>query len=148
MRMNRTVDIAIADLFGPGSRPQQVISRLANKPCIVPDNSVMRLGQEQVMELPLEHAVISRRKFLKASSQAGVAIAATSTGLSATLSEPVDPYTAVKTELPQAGRRAQRSFEIRCDSARADTYRENPLSTTNGDEERYTDKRANYWLAL
>src|ERR1700745_109509 len=121
MRMNRTVDIAIADLFGPGSRPQQVISRLANKPCIVPDNSVMRLGQEQVMELPLEHAVISRRKFLKRSSQAGVAIAATSTGLSATLSEPVDPYTAGKTEPAQAGRRAQRSFEIRCDSARADT---------------------------
>ena len=32
--LNRTLDIAIADLFAPGSRPQQVISRLANKPCI------------------------------------------------------------------------------------------------------------------
>jgi light-regulated signal transduction histidine kinase (bacteriophytochrome) len=100
------------------------------------------------MELPLEHAVISRRKFLKRRSQAGVAIAATSAGLSATRSEPVDSDTAVKTGPPEVGRRAQRSFEIRCDSARADTCRENPLSTTNGDEERYTDKRANFAKTL
>jgi hypothetical protein len=94
----------------------------------------------------LEHAVISRRKFLKRSSQAGVAIAATTAGLTATLAEPL--YTAVDNGPPEAGRRAQQSFEIRSDSARADTCRENPLSTTNGDEERYTDKRANFAKTL
>ena len=88
--------------------------------------------------------MISRRKFLKRSSQASVAIAATSAGLGATLAEPVDLYTAGKTGPSEVGLRAQRSFEIRCDSARADTGRENPLTTTNGDEERYTDKRANF----
>jgi len=92
--------------------------------------------------------VISRRKFLKRSSQAGVAIAATSAGLGATLAGPVDAYTAARTGSPEGDRRAQRSFEIRCDSARADTCRENPLPMTNGDEERYTDKRANFAKTL
>jgi len=92
--------------------------------------------------------VISRRKFLKRSSEAGVAIAATSAGLGATVPEPVDPYTAVKTGPAGAGLRAQRSFEIRCDSAHADTCRENPSFATNGDEERYADKRANFAKTL
>src|SRR6516164_7695641 len=64
------------------------------------------------------------------------------------LPEPVDPYTAVRADPPEAGQRAQRSFEIRCDSARADTRRENPLLTTNGDEDRYADKRANFAKTL
>ena len=92
--------------------------------------------------------MISRRKFLKRSSEAGVAIAATSAGLGATIPEPVDPYTAVKTGPPGAGLRAQRSFEIRCDSAHADACRENPSFATNADEERYADKRANFAKTL
>ena len=92
--------------------------------------------------------MISRRKFLKRSSQAGVVIAATSTGLGAMLSEPIGQCATTETGPLEAGRRAQQSFEIRCDSARADTRRENPALTTNGDEERYADKRANFAKTL
>ena len=100
------------------------------------------------MTLYLKHAVISRRKFLKRSSEVGVAFAATGTGLGAMLSEPSSPSAAGDVEVSEAGRRAQQSFEIRCDSARADTRQENPTPTTNGDEERYGDKRANFAKTL
>ena len=92
--------------------------------------------------------MISRRKFLKRSSEAGLAIAATSAGLGGAQSEPADRSAASKVGLSETGRRAQRSFEIRCDSARADTRREDPASTTNGDEERYADRRANFAKTL
>ena len=92
--------------------------------------------------------MISRRKFLKRSSEAGAAIAATSAGLGAMLSEPINHSTAGEVGSSEAGRRAQQSFEIRCDSARADTRRENPAPTTNGDEERYADRRANFTKTL
>jgi hypothetical protein len=92
--------------------------------------------------------VISRRKFLKRSSEASVAIAATSVGLGATLSGPSNQSAGVEVGPSEAGRRAQRSFEIRCDSARVDTRRENPAPTSNGDEERYADRRANFAKTL
>jgi hypothetical protein len=87
--------------------------------------------------------VISRREFVKGSSQVGVAIAATNAGLGTILSEPVGQYAAGGTGPPDSGRRAQGSFEIRCDAACTDTRREGPTLTTNGDEERYADTR---WL--
>jgi len=92
--------------------------------------------------------MISRRKFLKKSSDAGVAFAATSAGLGAMLSEPKNCSAAGEVGPSQAGRRAQQSFEIRCDSARSDTSRQNPELTTNGDEERYADRRANFAKTL
>jgi len=92
--------------------------------------------------------VISRRKFLKRSSEAGVALAATGAGLGAMLCEPSNRSTAGEVEVSEAGRRVQQSFEIRCDSARADTRQENPAPTTNGDEERYADRRANFAKTL
>jgi hypothetical protein len=76
-------------------------------------------------------------------------MAATSAGLGTLLSEPVDRSATDEVEPLEAGRRAQHSFEIRCDSARADTRREGPALTTNGDEERYyADKRANFAKTL
>jgi hypothetical protein len=92
--------------------------------------------------------VISRRKFLKRSSEAGVALAATGAGLGAMLCEPSNRSAAGEAEVSEAGRRVQQSFEIRCDSARADTRQENPAPTTNGDEERYADRRANFAKTL
>jgi hypothetical protein len=92
--------------------------------------------------------VISRREFLKGSSQAGVAIAATSAGLGTMLTESIGHCAADGSGPSEDGRRAQQSFEIRCDSARADSCRENPVLTTNGDEERYADKRANFAKTL
>ena len=86
--------------------------------------------------------MISRRKFLKRSSEACVAIAAASGGLAAAGSEAIDRSIANK------GQRAQQAFEIRCDSARADTLLEDPASNTNGDEERYADRRANFTKTL
>jgi hypothetical protein len=96
----------------------------------------------------LEYLVISRRKFLKRSSEAGVALAATGAGLGAMLCEPSDRCAAGEAEVSEAGRRVQQSIEIRCDSARADTRQENPAPTTNGDEERYADRRANFAKTL
>jgi hypothetical protein len=92
--------------------------------------------------------VISRRKFLKKSSEAGVGIAATSVGLGTMLSEPSNHSAAGEVGPSEAARRAQQSFEIRCDSARTGTRRENPAPTTNGDEERYADRRANFAKTL
>jgi hypothetical protein len=92
--------------------------------------------------------MISRRKFLKRSSEAGVALAATGAGLGAMLCEPSNHSAAGEVEVSEAGRRVQQSFEIRCDSARADTRQENPAPTTNGDEERYADRRANFAKTL
>jgi len=86
--------------------------------------------------------MISRRKFLKKSSEACVAIAAASGGLASARSEAVDQSIANK------GQRAQQAFEIRCDSARADTLLDDSASNTNGDEERYADRRANFAKTL
>src|SRR6516164_5503742 len=96
----------------------------------------------------LEYLVISRRKFLKKSSEAGVALAATGAGLGAMLCEPSNRCAAGEAKVSETGRRVQQSFEIRCDSARADTRQENPAPTTNGDEERYADRRANFAKTL
>lgn len=92
--------------------------------------------------------MISRRKFLKRSSETGVSIAAASVGLGTMLAEPGNYSAAGTVEVPETGRRAQQSFEIRCDSARTDTGRAIPSSPTNGDEERYADKRANFAKTL
>jgi len=92
--------------------------------------------------------VISRRKFLKRSGEAGIAIAATGVGLGSTLSGPSSRSAGIEAGTYEASRRAQQSFEIRCDSARTDTRREKPTPTTNGDEERYADRRANFTKTL
>ena len=92
--------------------------------------------------------MISRRKFLKRSSDACVAIAAASGGLAAAGSEAVYRSIANQSGPSEPGQRAQQAFEIRCDSARADTVLQDPASNTNGDEERYADRRANFAKTL
>ena len=77
-----------------------------------------------------------------------MAITATSAGLGTILSEPIGRAATNQTGLSETGRRARQSFEIRCDSARADGCRPDPVLTTNGDEERYADKRANFAKTL
>jgi hypothetical protein len=51
-------------------------------------------------------------------------------------------------ELSVVERRAQRSFEIRCDCARAAADQKNGIPKTNGDEDRYPDKRASFTKTL
>jgi hypothetical protein len=92
--------------------------------------------------------VISRRKFLKRSSGAGIALAATGTGLGAILSELPGQGAIGGNKPSELYQRAQRSFEIRCDSARAESDRGNSELKTNGDEERYADKRASFAKTL
>jgi membrane-associated phospholipid phosphatase len=88
--------------------------------------------------------MISRRKFLRRSSQAGVAISAASAGLGPMFTRAVSSQTAEEIELSFVERRAQRSFEIRCDCARAATEQKNWIPIANGDEDRYEDKRASF----
>jgi hypothetical protein len=92
--------------------------------------------------------MISRREFLRRSGEAGAAIGAASAGLGSVFAEVVNHSTADELKLSDAERRAQRSFEIRCDCARAATREKNPIPTTNGDEERYADKRASFAKTL
>ena len=92
--------------------------------------------------------MISRREFLRRSSEAGVGISAAGAGLGPMFAEVVNHSTADEVGLSDAERRAQRSFEIRCDSARAATRGKNPIPITNGDEERYADKRASFAKSL
>lgn len=92
--------------------------------------------------------MISRRKFLKRSSQAGVTIAAASAGLGSAFAQVASHSGSDELGVSAGERRAQRAFEIRCDSARAAGREKNPIPTTNGDEERYPDKRANFAKTL
>jgi hypothetical protein len=59
--------------------------------------------------------VISRRKFLSRSSEAGAAIAITRAGLGTVLSEPINRCAASESGPSETARRAQQSFEIRCE---------------------------------
>ena len=91
--------------------------------------------------------MISRRRFLKRSGVAGMAITTARAGLAATLveavnSSPEEPVSSL------AETRVQRSFEIRCDAARAASNRKISIPATNGDEERYPDKRASFAKGL
>jgi hypothetical protein len=92
--------------------------------------------------------MISRRKFLRRSSEVGVAITAASAGLGPMFAEAVNHTGADEVGFSTVEHRAQRSFEIRCDSARAATGGKNSVPTTNGDEERYADKRASFAKSL
>lgn len=92
--------------------------------------------------------MISRRKFLKRSSEAGVVITAAGAGLGPLFGEVVNASVDEEAGRSVSERRAQRSFEIRCDSARVAGLRENPIPTPNGDEERYADKRASFAKSL
>jgi hypothetical protein len=92
--------------------------------------------------------MISRRKFLRRSSEAGVAITAASAGLGPSLPKLLTTRLQTRLDFSTPKRRAQRSFEIRCDSARAATRGKNPIPTTNGDEEHYADKRASFAKTL
>lgn len=78
--------------------------------------------------------MISRRKFLKRSTEAGVAIATAPTSFGALLFKHPVASAGTEATLPNADARAQRSLEIRCDSARADARRIGSALTTNGDE--------------
>src|SRR5215469_9422333 len=91
--------------------------------------------------------MISRRRFLRKSGEASMAITTVRAGLGAMLVEAVNSA-AEEPGSSLSEKRAQRSFEIRCDAARAATNGQNPLPTTNGDEERYGDKRASFAKGL
>lgn len=90
---------------------------------------------------------VSRRSFLKGGSGAGVAIAAASTGLGTAL------LTQRKARAVEVGplnlrQRQEMVFRIRRDAAQADLKQKLPPQPTNGDEERYADKRACFTKAL
>ena len=111
-------------------------------------NPVMRVGGKTFGAAKLEAGVISRRKFLKRSGQAGVTIAAASAGLNSAFAQVASHSGSDELGVSAGERRAQRAFEIRCDSARAAGREKNPIPATNGDEERYQDKRANFAKTL
>ena len=91
--------------------------------------------------------MISRRRFLKRSGEAGMAITTARAGLGAMLVEAVNSA-AEEPGSYLSEKRAQRSFEIRCDAARSAANGRNPIPTTNGDEDRYPDKRASFAKSL
>lgn len=91
--------------------------------------------------------MISRRRFLRSGSEAGIAITTARAGLGAMLVQAVKSA-AEEPERSVSEKRAQRSFEIRCDAARTSTNASHPLPATNGDEERYPDKRASFAKGL
>jgi hypothetical protein len=91
--------------------------------------------------------VISRRKFLKRGGQVGATIAAAS-AVGPAFARIAGHSNAEEIGGPADEPRAQRAFEIRCDSARAAGREKNPIPTTNGDEERYPDKRVNFAKSL
>ena len=92
--------------------------------------------------------MISRRKFLRRSSQAGVAMTAAGAGLESMFAEVIKPSAEEGVELSAFEQRARRSFEIRCDSAWSASCGKNSIPATNGDEERYLDKRASFAKSL
>jgi len=84
---------------------------------------------------------VSRRRFLQGSSGGGVAIAAASAGLGATL------LAQRKSEAMEVGpldlnQRAEMAFQIRQDAAQDHLKEKSSPQANNGDEERYADKRA------
>ena len=86
--------------------------------------------------------MISRRDFLRKTGETSLAItAAAATGIRTSSTEPVE-----RDQLGEAGR-TRRAFEIRCDRARDDT-REGSGIVTNGDEERYPDRRGSFSKTL
>lgn len=84
---------------------------------------------------------VSRRRFLQGSSGAGVAIAAASAGLGATI------LAQRKSQAMEVGpldlnQRSEMAFQIRQDAAQDHLKEKRSPQATNGDEERYADKRA------
>ena len=91
--------------------------------------------------------MISRRRFLRRSGEASMAITTVRAGFGAMLVEAVNSA-AEEPGSSLSEKRTQRSFEIRCDAARAASNGKNLIPTTNGDEERYGDKRASFAKGL
>jgi len=90
--------------------------------------------------------MISRREFLRRSSEAGVAITAASAGLGLIFAEAVNASLAEEVGRSVAERRSQRSFEIRCDAARAATRLPPPAAFASGTMA--VEMAELYWQAL
>lgn len=90
---------------------------------------------------------VSRRNFLKGGSGAGVVVVAASMGFGATL------LTQRKVRAVEVGplnsrQRQEMAFRIRRDAAQSYLSQQKPPQPTNGDEERYADKRASFSKTL
>lgn len=90
----------------------------------------------------------SRRGFLRTAWGSGVFSAAASLGLGGMLTVPGSARACSSACLPGGEARADQAFWIRTDAAQR--YRGEPLveHRTNGDEERYPDKRASFFKCL
>ena len=81
--------------------------------------------------------MISGRNFLRKTGETSLAITAAATGIPTSSTAP-----ARHDQLREDGR-TRRAFEIRCDRARDDGH-EGSGMVTNGDEERYPDRRGSF----
>jgi hypothetical protein len=102
---------------------------------------------ENESNTPQNTSHVSRRRLLQVGSGAGVMIAAASTGLGAAL------LTQRKAEAIEVSplsprQRQERVFQIRRDAARVYLNQRIPPQPTNGDEERYSDKRSSFTKTL
>ena len=95
-------------------------------------------------EIQIKGLFSSRRGFLKGSSGIGVVVAGASAGLGTAL------FTHRKANAVEVGpltnprQRQEKMFQIRRDAAQSHLRQKRPPQPTNGDEERYEDKRANF----
>jgi hypothetical protein len=92
--------------------------------------------------MPLSTGTVTRRSLLRAGG-AGLALAASVGNLAQSLA----PRAAQAAPLPETDR-ARHAFEVRRDAAAAYLPQQLPDESTNGDEERYADRRASFAKTL
>ena len=90
---------------------------------------------------------VSRRSFLKVGSITGTIAVAVSAGLGATILTQRKSR-AVEVRLQNSRQRQDKAFQIRRDAAQVYHQQKLTQQPTNGDEERYTDKRASFSKTL
>lgn len=90
---------------------------------------------------------LSRREFLKSAGGSGALAAAMGIGLTGTLM-PLTPAEADEVGPLRPNRRRVTAFQIRKNAALRYLKEKEGLKRSNGDEERYTDKRANFFKGL
>lgn len=106
---------------------------------------IMPRGEREQAPARADH---SRRGFLRTAWGSGVVSAAASLGLGGMLTVPRSARACSSACLPGGNARAEQAFWIRTEAA--ERYRSEPLveHRTNGDEERYPDKRASFFKCL
>jgi hypothetical protein len=90
---------------------------------------------------------LSRRGFLKSAGGSGALVAATGMGLTGTLMSPALAEADEVGPLPPNVRRVK-TYQVRKNAARVYLKEREILKRSNGDEERYGDKRANFFKGL